>query len=307
MTAHRLRAYIYLIIVAVIWGAAAPIIKFTLGGIDPLPFLAYRFAIASIFSIVFFSLKGLNLPKPSQALPWVFFYGILAVPLALGTLFIGLDKSTVLDVTLIGTIAPMVITIGGTIFFHDKITKKEMFGISIVLIGVIINSFYPIFSTESDTRLSGNLLILIYLLADSGSVLVAKAAVRHKLQSSLLTNFAFIIGAFILIPITIYIYGFDNLLATIVNLPLKYHLGVWYMALFSGSLAYFLYVRAQRSIEVSEATLFNYLQPVFSVPLAIFWLGEKISTSFILGAVLITVGLIIAEYKKRNSKLIAKD
>lgn len=301
MNPLRLRSYILLIAVSIIWGIAAAVIKFTLQGIDPLPFLAYRFAIASIFSIVFFSLKGFALPKPSQTLPWVFLYGILAVPIALGTLFIGLDKTTVLDLTLIGAIAPMVVIIGGTIFFHDKITKKETLGISIVLIGVIINSLYPIFSSESGTRLSGNLLLLIFLMADSGSVLVAKGAVRHKLKSITLTNFAFIIGAFILIPITIYIYGFDNLLATIVNLPLKYHLGVWYMALFSGSLAYFLYVRAQRSIEVSEATLFNYLQPIFSVPLAIFWLGEKISTSFILGAIFITVGLIIAEYKKSKN------
>jgi len=72
------------------------------------------------------------------------------------------------------------------------------------------------------------------------------------------------------------------------------------MAILSGSLAYFLYVRAQRSIEVSEATLFNYLQPVFAIPLAIFWLGESLSTSFIFGAGIIALGLIIAEYKRRE-------
>ena len=52
MTERRLRAYIYLLLVAGIWGAAGPIIKFTLQAIDPLPFLAYRFTIAAIFSII---------------------------------------------------------------------------------------------------------------------------------------------------------------------------------------------------------------------------------------------------------------
>ena len=75
-------------------------------------------------------------------------------------------------------------------------------------------------------------------------------------------------------------------------------MGVWYMALISGSLAYYLYVKAQRSIEVSEAILFNYLQPVFSIPLALFWLGEKITPAFLLGALIIALGVIIAEYKK---------
>jgi drug/metabolite transporter (DMT)-like permease len=72
------------------------------------------------------------------------------------------------------------------------------------------------------------------------------------------------------------------------------------MALISGNLAYFLYVRGQRSIEVSEATLFNYLQPVFTIPLAIFWLGEKLSTSFMVGAIIIAAGLIIAERKDKR-------
>ena len=74
------------------------------------------------------------------------------------------------------------------------------------------------------------------------------------------------------------------------------------MALLSGSLAYYLYVRGQRTIEVSEAVLFNYLQPLFMVPLAVFWLGEKLSATFLIGAVIIAAGLFIAEYKKGNKK-----
>jgi len=74
------------------------------------------------------------------------------------------------------------------------------------------------------------------------------------------------------------------------------------MALLSGNLAYYLYVRAQKTIEVSEAVLFNYLQPLFTIPLAIFWLGESLSTSFIIGAIIIAFGLVIAEYKHSLAK-----
>lgn len=299
MTAHRLRAYAYLTLVAAIWGAAGPVIKFTLGGIDPLPFLSYRFAVAGTFSIIFFLVKGLRLPKPRISLPWVILYGLLAVPIALGTLFTGLDKSTVLDLTLIGVLGPLVVTLGGAILFHDHVTRREKIGIAIVLVGALLNAFSPAFTESTDIRLTGNLFLLTFLLADSGSTLVAKSAVKHKIKSSTLTNMAFIIGAVTLIPVTLITHGYNNLATSILTLPLKYHLGVWYMALVSGSLAYFLYVRGVRSIEVSEATLFNYLQPVFSIPLAIFWLGEKITTFFVIGAILIATGLIIAEYKKR--------
>ena len=301
MNPHRLRAYFYLLLVAVIWGTAVPIIKFTLQGIDPLPFLSYRIAIASLVSIIFLKIGGVKLPKPKETFPLLLAYGFLAVPLALGALFTGLDKSTVLDLTLIGAIGPMVVIFGGALFFRDHITRKEKIGIGIVLVGVFINSFYPILQGSPQIRLTGNLFLIIFLLSDSASVLVAKRAVQNKVKPEILTNMAFIIGAIVLIPITLTAYPAQELVSSILTLPLKYHLGVWYMALLSGNLAYFLYVRAQRSIEVSEATLFSYLQPIFAVPLAIFWLGEKLTPRFIIGALIIATGLIIAEYKKQNS------
>ena len=298
MTSHRARAYLFLILTAVIWGAAVPIVKFTLDGIDPLPFLSYRFAIASVFSIIYFLFKGFRLPKLKTALPIITIYGLLAVPIALGTLFTGLDRSTVLDLTLIGALGPLLVTAGGAIIFRDRVTSREKIGIVIVVAGALFNAFSPLFGVGVDARLTGNLFLITFLLADSGAVLVAKTAVRHKIKSATLTNAAFIIGALTLIPVTVFFYGGQNLITSVTTLPLQYHLGVWYMALISGSLAYFLYVRGIRSIEVSEATLFNYLQPVFAVPLAIFWLGEKITPTFIVGAALITIGLIIAEYKR---------
>lgn len=302
MTSYRSQAYLFLLLTAVIWGAAGPIIKFTLEGIDPLAFLSYRFAIASVFSLIYFLIKGFSLPKHKSILAIILFYGLLAVPIALGALFTGLDKSTVLDLTLIGVLGPLLVTGGGSIFFHDHITHKEKLGIAIVFAGALLNALSPLLGMQSPARLTGNIFLLIYLLADTSSVLVAKSASREKIRSSTLTNFAFIIGAVTIIPITIATQGADTLFSSVFYLPFKYHLGVWYMALISGSLAYFLYVRAHRSIEVSEATLFNYLQPVFAVPLAIFWLGEKITSTFVVGAVVIAGGLIIAEYKKNKLK-----
>ena len=303
MNPYRFKAYLYLLAVVVIWGSAGPIIKFTLAGIDPLPFLAYRLLISAVISLIFFLVKirnGKKFRRFKANFPIVLLYGLLAIPLALGILFIGLDKTTVLDLALIGVIGPMVVTAGGAIFYHDRITRKEKIGIAIVLVGVFLNSIYPIFKAGSSIRLTGNLLLLIYLFADAGSVLIAKKAVRKNVKSSNLTNMAFIIGAIVILPLTLTLYGAGNLLNMIVTLPLKYHLGVWYMAVFSGTLAYYFYVRGQRTIEVSEATLFNYLQSVFTIPLAIFWLKEIPGATFFIGAFIIALGVIIAEQKNKR-------
>ncbi len=301
----RIRAYLFLIVVAAIWGSAGPIIKYTLSGVPPLPFLAYRFTISAIISLFFFLYKikrGKKFKRFRANFPLVVLYGFLAICLSLGILFVGLTKSSVLDLTLVSIFGPLMVTLGGALFFKDHITKREKIGIIIVLLGVILNSLIPNLQDKNQARLTGNILLFLYLLADSSSILVSKKLVKNKVKSTNLVNFAFILGAITFIPLSFLFYGKKSLVEILINLPLKYHLGVWYMAILSGTVAYNLYIRACRSIEVSEAVLFNYLQFFFMVPLAIFWLKEKPSIEFILGGLIILIGLIISEYKKTGKK-----
>ncbi|PIP57395.1 hypothetical protein COX03_03365, partial [Candidatus Woesebacteria bacterium CG22_combo_CG10-13_8_21_14_all_39_10] len=63
MNPHRLKAYILLLIVAVIWGIAGPVIKFTLGGFPPLLFLTYRFGLSTLVAVILFAFLGFHFPK----------------------------------------------------------------------------------------------------------------------------------------------------------------------------------------------------------------------------------------------------
>jgi len=123
---------------------------------------------------------------------------------------------------------------------------------------------------------------------------IEKSAQKAQLYAN------FIIGFFTLLPFVFFETTPANLVHTAINLSFPYQLGVLYMAFISGTLAYALGIEGQKSIEISEAGLFSYLYPVFSAPLAVFWLGEKITVEFVIGAVLITMGVIIAEFKGLN-------
>lgn len=301
MTSHRIRAYIYLLIVALIWGIAGPVIKFTLSGIDPLPFLSYRFLISALIALVYFSIKGFRFPNFKKTFLLTLLYGILAFPVALLILFLGLNKTGVLEMSLITLLGPLLVTAGGVLFFKDHVTKRERLGIFIVLIGTLFSTFYPLLNGESTKiELSGNVLILIFLLIDSAATLLSKKLLKLDASPVVLVNLGFIIGAVFLVPASIIKFGFSTMVNTVVSLPVKYHLGVLYMAIFSGTIAYSLWVLGHKSVEVSEAALFRYLSPVFGVILAVLWLNEKITPHFIIGAVLIATGIIIAEIKKRR-------
>ena len=124
MSKHRLTAYIYLLIVSVIWGVASPIIKFTLAEFPPLIFLTYRFAIASVIAFLFW--RGLpKLPHASGKLTHLFLYSFLAVPITLGLLFWGYSETSSIEGALISAVAPLFGAITAAWYFRERITKSE--------------------------------------------------------------------------------------------------------------------------------------------------------------------------------------
>ena len=300
MNPYRLRAYSYLLIVALIWGVATPVIKYTLQGIDPLPFLTYRFGISAAFAIVFIAITKANLTRIKKNFGLVFVYSILTTTVALGILFLGIDKTTVIDTALITAVGPLVTAVAGVYFLKEHVTKQERMGIAIAFLGTLVVVFGPVLSGNGSLKITGNLLVLGYIIIMAFSSVLSKKLVRKKVDPLTLTNVSFIIGFVTILPIAIFALGTNNLTSTIFNLEPNYQLGVWYMALISGTLAYSLWVRGQKTIEISEAGVFSYLIPLFAAPLGIIWLGESITTPFVIGAILITAGVIIAEYKKRN-------
>ncbi len=291
----RLKAYLYLLLVSIIWGAAGPVIKYTLSGISAIPFLFYRFLISSTISLIIL-LKNKNLFPPLSKLPLVILYSIFAVSLSLGFLFMGLEKTTMLETVIITTFNPLLITLAGALFFRDQITKQEKLGTAIAFAGTAIAVSQPLFNGEDGTTLSGNILVFSYLITNTAGAILAKKLARNNISPTFTSNFSFIIGLITLTPFALK----EKELAfqSIYNLSPNFHLGVLYMAIISGNLAYYLWVRGQKTIEISEASLFSYLQPLFSTPLAVLWLGETITPIFIIGATLIATGVTIAESKK---------
>ena len=299
MSRARYKAYLYMLISSAIWGVAAPVIKFTLEGIDVLPFLTYRFIVAGLFSLPFVLFTNLKIPNKSRNLPLVILYGLFAFTIALGFLFVGLKQSTVLDLTLITIISPLIVVAGGALVFRDTITKREKMGIVIALLGVITVTLLPLYKGEDGIHFSGNIALLTFLVIDVVGVLIGKKLLKDGVHPAALTHWGFLVSGLVVTPFAIATIGAGPLWGTITTLELQYHLGVWYMALISGTLAYYLYVLGQKTIEVSEAALFKYLQPIFAIPLAVLWLGEKFTLLFVVGGVIITIGIFIAESKRQ--------
>jgi drug/metabolite transporter (DMT)-like permease len=187
----------------------------------------------------------------------------------------------------------------GVWFLKEHVTGKEKIGMFIALLGTIFITFGPVvlFGTNGP-MLSGNLLLFGYLFASALSMILTKKLLKDGESPLVMTNITFLSGFLTTLPL-IFIFGDPHAsLSSILNLKPQFHLGVIYMALMSGVLAYYFNNKGQKSIEAGEASVFNYLYPLVELPIAVLWLGEKITILFVIGGFITLVGVLLAEIKK---------
>lgn len=297
MTKKRLTAYLVLTLVSLLWGIASPVIKYTLNYLSPYSFLFWRFLLTSIIFLPFFLYFLRKQPIKLKDLPWLVFLGFLGTPLTLILLFVGYEKTTSMDGVLISATAPIFITIGGALLLKEKVTKIERIGLIIAVIGSLITISQPIFEGNIfKGSLYGNFLVFLSVIAWVVYVLFykMKSLKYHPLIS---TSIGFFVGLLSMIPLVLLTNSSSYHLS-----PITYHpnalMGILYMVIFSSVIAYTLYEYGLSLIEASESSLFAYLQPIFAAPIALWWLGEKISLPFILGATVIAIGVFVSEMVK---------
>jgi len=299
----RLKAYILLLVVAIIWGIASPVIKYTLSFTTPYAFLFWRFLITSMVFLPFFLYFIRKHPLKLKEIPKLVFLGFLGTPLTLLLLFAGYNKTTSIDGAIIGSTAPIFIVIGGALFLKEKVTNLEKIGLVIAVAGSLVTIVQPFLEGKALAlaNFEGNLLIFGSVLAWSAFTLLSKKDFR-KHHPFVITAFCFFVGLLVITPLFLLEQNLS---------PITYHLslqalpGILYMSLISSVIAYTLYMYSLSLIEAGEASLFAYLQPVFAAPLAVFWLKESISRVFLLGALLIALGVILTEYRPKQKKVLS--
>lgn len=296
MSTNRSKAYAQLLIVTAIWGIAGPVIKYTVGYLPPFIFLLYRFAIAAIIGLFLLIKFGKNhWPAKTSDAVWITLYCFLTSTVALGLLFLGYEQTTALDGSVINALYPIMVSTVGAAFLHEHVTHREKLGMGIATLGTLAIIFEP------GASLSGNLYIVASLLVGVVLAMMAKLLLRHlKNFDFALTQLSFIVGFLTILPVTLFLYPPSSIYHLVSSIPASAHAGVLYMALISGTLAYALWHRAQKTIETGETAVFTYLYPVFTIPLSLFWLHEKVSFVFILGALTTAAGVVIAELKPRS-------
>lgn len=297
-TSARVKAYAALIAVSAIWGIAGPVIKGTLEYIQPFAFLYYRFLIVCVFTIPWYILYLRKYPLAKREIFPLTVFGYLATTVNLGLIFVGFERTTSLDGTLLGVVSPLFIVALGVLFLKEQINSHAKWGLGIAFLGSIITVIQPLFEGHAFPlqNVLGNILILIAAVDWALFTFLSKKSFNH-FSPTLFTLHSSIVGLLSFAPMAYFEHG-NSLppIDFIFSSPLIFF-GVFYMSIISFLVAFFLYEYGMSKINISEGSIFTYLHPIFALPVAYLWLHETITVPFVVGAVLIAVGVVFAEKK----------
>ncbi len=297
---NKKKAYLLLLLNAFLWGVSPPLIKIGLQEVTPLVFLYYRHFIVAILVLVYLLITGKlketpRIFKNPRALLVMF----LLTPGVLILQFIGLNNTTSIVASIILTFSPLIASLMGAAFYNEVITKKEKIGTIIAFIGILIfvllqnKTGVPISLTE---EIFGIVLILISSVVwNIGSFAFKKIPSEDQDLVSLNSFFLSVIF-FILL----FLFINPTWIAPQVTTPTT-TLIIIYMAIFASLVAFMAIQEANKHIEVSESSIFVYIQPIFGIPLSVWLLKESFSLILILPILLIEFGIylnIIEKFEK---------
>ncbi len=287
LSKNRYIAYALLLLNSALWGFSPPIIKYSLQFISPNLFLFYRYILATLIFFPIFLFYRTKVKHQKINISHHITLALLGTPLTLLPLFYGLMASTSIESSILESSAPIFVILGGVLYLKEKIKTREWIGISIAFFGTLVLSFYPLFTTGlSALSIEGNLLIILSNIIWAAFLLLSK---KDHVDPIYLTFYSFLLS----IPFFLFL-SLTCLNKTFYLNPQALP-GILYMAIGGSIVAFWAYQEGQKRIEASEAAIFTYLKPVFTIPLAFLWLKEPFTPLAIISTTIIILGVYLSE------------
>ena len=208
----------------------------------------------------------------------------------------GLKSTSPIIGSAIIAMIPLVTPIAATIFLKEKLTPMNILGFIISFLGVIV----MLMNKDLEFVASPKGVIFLFcavLVAVGYSISLAKLTKLYKpLTITWMQN---IIGMIYFIPLTIIMEQFEP--SNFANVS-GYIVPLVCLGVFCSAVAYSLWAFAFSKLGASRANVYSNLIPVFTGIFS-FILGiEMISTNKILGIILVVIGLVFSQIRKKEAK-----
>lgn len=294
----KYKALLALLATVLLWSVHAIISRTVVLEIPPMLLSLLRMGSAAL----------LFLPLVVRSKPWrkSNFDKLIAVSFLSATnvlLFIwGVQYTTASTSQLIYALIPVMLVLVNIFILKEKISEGKIAGVILGFVGIAY-IFYLSAAEKGETiagSLTGNLTILVAMISWLWYIIFSKKLSKHFSPVEI-GGTAVIVGFII------------NIFLAVGEFAINPRIGIWNLATFFGGLymgvggtflAYIFYQYGIKNVSTLEVSLTSYIQPITTAILASILIGEKLTTQFIFGSLLVFSGIFLTTtlevYKRRR-------
>ncbi|MGO2507037.1 MAG: DMT family transporter [Psychrobacter alimentarius] len=255
-----------------------------------LAFASLRVILAGLTMLVFVLLKKKNRQGIRENWKVLTLVGLFsaAIPFVLFSLSARSVNAGVLAV--LNASVPMMSGFIASTFFKDRLSKKQILGLVIGVVGVIILMSENLFGEQAATSGSGLLSMGYALLACVGYAVGANITRNYldNVSPVAITAGSLIIGSVIMLPVALYEFPYGK------SISLMAWVSVICIGVLSTAIALIFMNQLIKSIGPMRATSITLVIPIFAIILGYLLLGEALDTPAIIGSVVILFGTYLS-------------
>jgi drug/metabolite transporter (DMT)-like permease len=289
--ASQTRAYVALLVIAVLWGSYPATAKLALEDFPPSFLAAVRCTLASVFLVTLLLRSepdSLRLITPSALRAFL----VLALAGIWGSTqitYLGLYFTTASNAALLQTATPVVVAIAARLYLGERLTPGQWLGVAVSATGVllVITEGRLTAIRPGDLRV-GDFITLVSLSGWSVYTVYGKR-VLARYSPALATTGAYVVGTLLIIVTA-------AVTAPVFPAPRLGSAAAWAVVVYQGlvgAVAHVWWYRAVHVVGPSRAAIFMNLQPVVGVLLATLLLAEEIGPWHIIGGALVLTGVAL--------------
>ena len=279
-----------LLLVTLVWGSTFVIVKWAILDLPPLPFLAIRFALAFISLSPFLYFQRTHISK-GTLLKGVALGGFLFSGYAWQT--VGLQYTTASNAGFITGLSVIFVPAIVTITTRKLPSAGLILGILCALVGLAFLSLGNRFQLNK-----GDLMVLVCALSFALHIFFVG---RYAPQTN-----ATVLASVQILTVSV-MSGISSMLLPqpIMHFSANVWIALLVTAIPATSLAFFVQNKMQQFTTPTHTALIFSMEPVFAAISAFFFAGEFLTPRGLLGAGLVLLGMLIAEFTgSENDKLL---
>lgn len=300
-----------MMVAVVVWALAFPFIKIGLEDLSFVNLTIMRFFVVCIVLSFLLFLKNEWFSKlhKKDILPIFLlgFFGVIVYHLGLNY---GENYVTAGVASLIIATIPVFIVILAAVFLKEKISLIKLVGIFLALSGVIVISILGTEDVSIEIKYIYAALSVLIAALMGAIYTIAGKRLLDRYNGLSLTVYAILFGSIGLIPFAflsnfeIMSFSGKPLLQEVAAMSINTWIAIIFLGVCSTVIGYIIWYVALEIKTASEISIYLYVIPVLSTIVSYFIFEDAITYYFILGGLLVILGLALVNLKLKNNNKI---